>query len=97
MNMDYKLTNVVAAIYNNLGNLELAQGNVEDAIDYYESALKIWIVGGDPTAEQLAVTYLCVARVHMLKGEYNEAMKFTQLSETLLIRTTGADMAFMAR
>lgn len=87
----------VAAIYNNLGNLELAQGNTEEAIEYFNRATQIWVDGGDATASRLALTYLCVGRVRMLQGNLADAMELTAWSEDLFIRTIGKDKGFMAK
>ncbi|KAL2064599.1 hypothetical protein VTL71DRAFT_3736 [Oculimacula yallundae] len=86
----------LAAIYNNLGNLELAMGNMEEAEEHYNQSMKLWLLGGDKTAEQLAITYLCQARFHMLKRDFKEAMRYTSLSESLIVRTSGADQQSMA-
>ncbi|KAK0125805.1 hypothetical protein ONS95_007437 [Cadophora gregata] len=86
----------IAAIYNNIGNLELAAGNEEGAEEYYVKAMKLWHLGGDQTAQQLAVTYLCLGRFYMLQGDFPEAIRYTNLSETLFVRTAGPDLAFIA-
>ncbi|KAH6690763.1 P-loop containing nucleoside triphosphate hydrolase protein [Leptodontidium sp. MPI-SDFR-AT-0119] len=86
----------LAAIYNNLGNLEVAMGNLDEADEYYTLSMNIWLAGGDSTAEQLAVTYLCIGRFHMLQRNFEEALRYTRLSETLFVRTIGAEMGFMA-
>jgi tetratricopeptide (TPR) repeat protein len=95
--MRLPLTSTVAGIYNNLGNLELATGNTDEASSYYDKALQIWVEGGDDTASHLALTYLCVGRVHMLCGELKEANKLTSQAEALLLRTTGEGKGFMAK
>jgi tetratricopeptide (TPR) repeat protein len=82
------LKDVVAAIYHNLGNLELARGNPEDSLLYFNRAIQIWKVGGDETAEQLALSYLCVGRVYMLQGKLADALKITSQSESLFTGTT---------
>ncbi|KAH9205993.1 P-loop containing nucleoside triphosphate hydrolase protein, partial [Leptodontidium sp. 2 PMI_412] len=87
----------LAAIYNNLGNLEVAMGNLDEADEYYTLAMNIWLAGGDNTAEQLAVTYLCIGRFHMLQRNFEEALRYTSLSEALFLRTIGAEMSFMAQ
>lgn len=92
-----ELTNAVGAIYHNLGNLELAQGNPEDAIERFNRATQIWVDAGDAQASRLAVTYLCVGRVRMHQGNLAEAMELTAWSEDLFTRTIGKDKGFMAK
>jgi tetratricopeptide (TPR) repeat protein len=91
------LTIAVAAIYNNMGNLELAQGNTEEAAQYYDQAIEIWVNGGDETSTHLALTYLCVGRDWMLRGVLPEALKYTALSDDLLAQTVSGDKGFMAK
>ncbi|KAH7416710.1 hypothetical protein BKA64DRAFT_701492 [Cadophora sp. MPI-SDFR-AT-0126] len=86
----------LAAMYNNIGNLELATGDIKKAMTSYENALQIWVAGGDETANALAVTYLCMGRVYMLQGKYDEAHAHTTYSSELLGRTVGADKGFQA-
>ena len=86
----------VAGIYNNLGNLETACGNLAESRDYFERATLIWIAGGDATAFQLALTYLCVGRMHMLQGNFRDAEKNTTHSESIFVRI-GAPALAMAQ
>jgi hypothetical protein len=87
----------VASIYSNLGNVELATGNAEDASDYFDRSVKLWMEGGDATAYNLALTYLNVARLQKLRGQLDAAMRTTMLSESLFVRTIGTDRGFMAK
>jgi hypothetical protein len=87
----------VAAIFNNFGNLELATGNPKWATDNFNKAMQIWVEGGDATAIQLAITHLCMGRVHTLRRNISDALKSTSLAETLFLRTMGADKGFMAK
>ena len=86
----------VAGVYNNLGNLETASGNLAESSDYFERATLIWVAGGDATASHLALTYLCMGRMHMLRGNFHEAEKNTTLSESMFVRT-GAPALAMAQ
>ena len=87
----------VASIYNNMGNLETASGNLLESRNYFDRAIQIWADGGDATANTLAFTYVSAGRMHMLQGNLTEAMNMTQLAEKLFIRTTGADKGFMVQ
>jgi tetratricopeptide (TPR) repeat protein len=91
------LSFVVAAINNNLGNVELATGNPEDALKCFDLAIPIWKAGGDKTATHLALSYLCVGRVYMLQGKLTDALRMTSQSDSLFMRTTGSDKGFMAK
>jgi tetratricopeptide (TPR) repeat protein len=82
----YVLNVKVAGVYNNLGNLETASGNLAESSDYFERATLIWVAGGDATAYHLALTYLCVGRMHMLQAKFREAEKYMSLSESIFVR-----------
>ncbi|PMD12013.1 hypothetical protein NA56DRAFT_57621 [Hyaloscypha hepaticicola] len=86
----------MAAIYNNFGNLELATGNPKWATENYDKAIQIWVAGGDDAADQLALTHLCIGRVHTLRNNIEEAMRSTSVAEALFLHTTGANKGFMA-
>lgn len=91
------LISEVAAMYNNLGNLETAFGNFEESRDYFERASLIWINGGDTTAGFLALTYLCMGRMYMFRYNLKEAERMTQLAESLFVRMMGANKGFMGQ
>lgn len=86
----------MAAIYNNLGNVELATGTVDDAIEYFNRAIPIWQTAGDSWATHLALTYLCVGRAYMFQGKLTDALRMTSQSDALFMRTIGKDRGFMA-
>jgi tetratricopeptide (TPR) repeat protein len=87
----------VASSLSNLANVELASGNIEDASDYFDRSVKLWMEGGDATASNLALTYLNMARLQKLQGKLDIAMRTTMLSESLFARTMGTDKGFMAK
>jgi hypothetical protein len=76
----------VAGIHKNLGNLETASGNLAESRDYFRRATLIWVAGGDATGYQLALTYLCVGRMHMLQGNFHEAERNAAISESMFVR-----------
>ncbi|KAG4437548.1 hypothetical protein IFR05_006982 [Cadophora sp. M221] len=86
----------VAGMLSNLGNLELAVGNVEAALRYYGRALQVWINSSEESAQPLAKTYLSLGRAHMYQGNLDEALKCTSSAETLAARTMGKGVGFMA-
>lgn len=80
-----------------MGNLESACENLKEALDYFNRAAHIRITAGDSVASLLAITYMCIARAYYLKGEYAEAIKITDRSEALLVRTAGPKHQFLAQ
>jgi hypothetical protein len=80
-----------------MGNLESTCDNLDEAMDYFNRAVELRLAAGDAAAGLLATTYICVARVHFLKGEYDEAFKISAKSEALFVRTAGADNHFLAK
>lgn len=86
----------MAAIYNNLGNLELASGNTDQSTEYFNRAIQIYESGGDKTATSLGITYLCIGRVNLLRRNLKEALRWTNKTEALFIRTIGSGELMMA-
>jgi tetratricopeptide (TPR) repeat protein len=87
----------VAAVYHNIGNLESAAGKAELALDYFRKVEEIRKKQGVAAENQLALLYLCMGRCYSSQGKYKEAMEMLQRSESLFVRTIGADKHFMAQ
>ena len=79
-----------------MGNLESACDNLDEALEYFNRAARLRLAAGDTAASLLATTYLCTARAHFLKGDYDKAYKITAESEALFVRTSGTDNHFFA-
>jgi tetratricopeptide (TPR) repeat protein len=88
---------LVAAVVHNMGNLESAAGNYELAKENFDRAVSIRVKQGETAANQLALLYLCIGRVHHLEGDYDEAMKTYAKAENLFVRTLGAEKHYMAQ
>jgi len=90
----------LSSAYHNMGNLESASKNFDEAMEYFKRAIAIRVEGGnvrdDTAAILLAVSYLCVSRVHFLKEDYETALNMCAQSEALFFRTSGANAQFMA-
>lgn len=84
-------------MYHNLGDLELADGETQEALDYLERAKGIYMQWGDSAADKMALTHLCIGRVQMSKGQLAEAMASTNISEVIFKRTSGSDKGFMVK
>jgi len=82
--------------YHNMGNLESASDNLDKAMEYFTRAVQVRRAKGDSAASQLALTYLCMGRVHYLRDEFQAASLLFAQSEALFVRTDGADTQFMA-
>lgn len=83
--------------YHVMGNLESACENLKEALEYFNRALDIRTRVGDSAASLLAITYICIARAHYLKGEYSQAIKLTDRSEALFVRSAGPKHHFLAQ
>ena len=88
---------LVAGMLSNLGNLELAVGNVGAALKYYDRALPVWINSNEESVQSLAKTYLSMGRAYMYQGNLAEALKYTDSAEALVARTMGMGFRFMAK
>jgi tetratricopeptide (TPR) repeat protein len=84
-----------------MGNLESASNNFDQAMEYFKRAINIRVDESnnkdDTAAILLAVSYLCVSRVHFLKENYETALNMVAQSEALFFRTSGANAQFMAQ
>lgn len=84
-----------------MGNLESASNNFDEAMDYFNRSIAIRVNDvnnkDDTAAVLLAVSYLCVSRVHFLKEEYEPSLNMVAQSEALFFRTSGANAQFMAQ
>jgi len=80
-----------------MGNLESACDNLDEAMEYFNRAVALRLAAGDIAAGLLAITYICIARVHYLKRMYEEAYKMTAKSEALFVRTAGENNNWLAQ
>jgi hypothetical protein len=80
-----------------MGNLESACDNLDEAMEYFNRAVALRLAAGDIAAGLLAITYICIARVHYLKQMYEESYKMTAQSEALFVRTAGENNNWLAQ
>ncbi|PVH79051.1 TPR-like protein [Cadophora sp. DSE1049] len=80
----------------NMGHLETTSENLVEATDYLQRAIEIRLAGGDAASNLLAISYLCLGRVHFLQEEYEKAFDIVAQSEALFFRTSGANAPLMA-
>ena len=86
-----------ATILGNLGNVESAEGNYDDAQDLFVQAAKIREeFGGPEESEMLGLTFMQLGRVSALRAEYKQAWKYYQRSEAFLLRKPGHSDNYMA-
>jgi tetratricopeptide (TPR) repeat protein len=87
----------VAAILGNIGNIESAEGNYDEAQDLFERAGTIREQhGGQEESEMLGLTCMQLGRVAALRGEHDQAWKMYQKSEAYLLGKPGHNEAFSA-
>jgi tetratricopeptide (TPR) repeat protein len=86
----------VAYLYHNMGNLETGCGRYGEAMVYFTKAVNIRRAQGDRAVGKLALTYLCIGRLYYFERKFEDAMKMLADSESLFIRSTGAETHFMA-
>jgi tetratricopeptide (TPR) repeat protein len=88
---------IVAASTHNMGNLEAATGDFEKAMGYFKRAVEIRLAQGETAANQLALLYLCIGRVHTQLEDFDKALKMFSQAESLFVRQLGAEKHYMAQ
>jgi tetratricopeptide (TPR) repeat protein len=86
----------MAIVLGNLGNIESAQGNLEEALELLTQAARIRERIGDEAAVMLALNYLQIGRVYFLKGEYTRAYIEYQRCEGVFLKKAGRNGWFLA-
>lgn len=80
----------------NLGNMEHAAGNYDQALQYFGRAVEIRLKIGDAVALHLATTYLGIGRCYAEQKKFDDSVKMYGQAEQLFVRTLGAQKHFMA-
>jgi len=86
----------VAISLANLGNVEAAEDNLDEALDYYREAAAIREHIGDAAATMLGLNYLQIGRVYFLQGDFNHAYDMYQKSEGIFNKRVGKNRSFTA-
>ncbi|RDW59780.1 hypothetical protein BP6252_12867 [Coleophoma cylindrospora] len=76
--------------YHNMGNLESACENHEEAMVYFDRAIAIRTQAGDDATDLLALALLCKARAYYCLDNLDDAFKITARSEALFVRKSGS-------
>jgi hypothetical protein len=66
-------------------------------MEYFDRAVEIRLAQGETAANQLALLYLCIGRVHTLREDFEKALKMFSRAENLFVRTLGAEKHYMAQ
>jgi tetratricopeptide (TPR) repeat protein len=77
----------------NIGNLETASGNLQDAMEYLEKAKLI--EDSSNSDSTLTKIYLGISRIYYLQYQFEPARNWLIQAELLVTRSTGADKGFM--
>jgi tetratricopeptide (TPR) repeat protein len=80
----------------NLGNVEAAEGNLDDALVLFEQAAAIHERAGDSAATMLSLNYLQLGRVFSQKGDYGRAYELYQQSEGIFNKRVGRNRNYAA-
>ena len=80
-----------------MGNLETSAGDYDKAMEYFNRAVEIRLAQGEMAANQLALLYLCIGRVHTQRKDFEKALKMFSQAENLFVRTLGAEKHYMAQ
>jgi tetratricopeptide (TPR) repeat protein len=88
----------VAISFGNLGNVEAAEGNVDEALMWFEKAAKIREHAGDKAAIMLGLNYLQIGRAHFQKSkEYHSvAYEFYQKAEGIFNKKYAQSRIYIA-
>ena len=85
-----------AVVLGNLGNVETAEGNYQQALEYLMDAARIREGAGDEAASHLALAYMQIGRVHAWQNKDTEAYQSYQKCEGILNRRVGRNSLFLA-
>lgn len=86
----------VAISYANLGNVESAKGNLNDALEWFEKAAKIRQKSADSSGTMLGLNYIQIGRTYFLKGDWTRAYEFYQRSEGIFNKMIGQAQVYTA-
>ena len=90
---DEELANSVS----NLGNIECAEDNLNEALQLFTEAENIRTKLGEEGAIPLAITYLTKGRAHYLSGDFDEALENYGQAETIAVRFAGRNSIVVAK
>ena len=86
----------IANVLANLGNVETAEGNYEQALEYLEKAAAIREDIGDSAAVLLSLNYIQIGRVNALQEDPTKAYRMYQKAEGVMNKRSGANKFFAA-
>jgi len=79
----------LANVLSNLGNVDSAEGRLDEALEKFNQAARIREYIGDAAAVLLALNYLQIGRVYFLQEDHTTAYKFYQKSEGIFMKKAG--------
>lgn len=80
----------------NLGNVEAAEGHLDEAQVLFEEAAAIRERAGDSAATMLGLNYLQLGRVYFQKGAHTHAYNLYQRAEGIFNKRVGRNRSFTA-
>ena len=82
---------------NNMGNIESAEGRLDEALAYFTKAETIRVPLGEEVIVPLALTHLTTGRALFLQGHYEKARHRFEKAGEMFERKFGRDSHFMAQ
>jgi tetratricopeptide (TPR) repeat protein len=80
----------------NLGNVEAAEGNLDEALSLFGDAAAIRERAGDSAATMLGLNYLQLGRVYFQKGDHAHAYDLYQRAEGIFNKRVGRNRSYTA-
>jgi tetratricopeptide (TPR) repeat protein len=80
----------------NLGNVEAAEGHLDEALSLFDEAAAICERAGDSAATMLGLNYLYLGRVYFQKGNYAHAYDLYQRAEGIFNKRVGRNRSYTA-
>ncbi len=80
----------------NLGNVESAEENLDEALELFQEAAAIRQGVGDKAATMLGLSFLQIGRVHFHKREFKIAYEHYQRAETIFNKKIGRNRTYVA-
>lgn len=80
-----------AVAYSNIGSIYFSHGDYNQALEYYEKALKIWLDIFSGNHHEVATNYNNVGYAYQSQGEYTKALEFYEKALKIWLGISGGN------